>query len=137
MDGFFEKRRKVQLNVLGSDLQLCTCKEDLKKNKNITGFFRDGFCNTGIDDYGIHTVCSIMTNEFLDYSKAVGNDLTTPILEYGFQGLKNGDHWCLCASRWKQAFFDAKAPLVKLESTNILTLSFIDFEMLKQYSLKS
>ena len=137
MDGFFDKKRKDQLNVFGNKLELCNCEKNLNKNNKITGFFRDGFCNTDIQDYGLHTVCSIMTNEFLDYSKLAGNDLSTPIIEYGFPGLKNGDHWCLCASRWKEAFLDGKAPLVKLESTNILTLSIIDLKTLKQFSFQS
>ncbi len=137
MDGFFDKKRKDQLNVLGNKLELCNCQTELIKNTKITGFFRDGFCNTDIQDYGLHTVCCIMTDEFLDYSKKVGNDLSTAIIEYDFPGLKSGDHWCLCASRWKEAFLDGKAPLVKLESTNILTLSIIDIETLKQFSSQS
>ena len=134
MDGFAGKKRKNQLNVLGSELELCNCNTDLLNNNKVTGFFRDGFCKTGVQDSGLHTVCSIMTNEFLEYSISVGNDLTTPVLEYGFQGLESGDHWCLCGLRWKQAFLDGKAPLVKLESTNILTLSIIEIEKLKQYA---
>ena len=122
--------KEMVVNIFGDEIEAC-CYDPM------TGYFRDGFCNTEVQDFGLHTVCSIMTNEFLEYSKAVGNDLSTPMLEYGFEGLESGDHWCLCAARWKQAFLDGKAPLVKLESTNILTLSIIEIEKLKQYALES
>ena len=137
MDGFFKKKRNDQLNVLGNKLELCNCQSELIRNTKITGFFRDGFCNTDDQDFGLHTVCCIMTDEFLDYSKHVGNDLSTPIMEYNFPGLKKDDHWCLCASRGNEAFLNGKAPLVKLESTNILTLSLIDIDTLKKFSLQS
>ena len=115
-----------QKNVLG--LQLAPCSVD-----PLTGFFRDGCCNTGSSDAGTHTVCSIMTEDFLDYSKSVGNDLITPIPQYNFKGLKEGDHWCLCASRWKQAYENGKAPKIILQSTNMHTLSLINLDLLREY----
>jgi len=83
-------------NVLGTELQCC-CTDPM------TGFYRDGFCNTGMGDHGAHTVCAIMTDDFLAFSKSAGNDLSTPMPQYQFPGLKAGDQWCLCASRWQQA----------------------------------
>ena len=136
MDGVYKKGgNNKQLNVLGSYLE--PCKSSKEKNEIVTGFYRDNCCNTGPDDFGLHTVCCIMTKSFLTFSKSVGNDLSTPIMEYNFPGLKKDDHWCLCASRWKEAFLNGKAPLVKLESTNILTLSLIDIDTLKKFSLQS
>ncbi len=117
------------LNVLGQPLELCSCSPN-------TGWYRDGFCKTDQTDFGQHTVCCVMTQSFLTYSKAQGNDLITPAPEYGFQGLKPGDHWCLCAPRWKQAYEDGMAPLVRLEATEISALSVIGIENLLQYSYK-
>lgn len=85
----------------------------------MTGYFRDGFCNTNESDTGRHTVCAIMTNEFLEFSKSKGNDLITARPEFNFPGLKEGDGWCLCVLRWKEAYQAGKAPFVKLESTHI------------------
>jgi uncharacterized protein (DUF2237 family) len=117
-----------QTNVLGSELQDCSI--DL-----MTGFYRDGCCNTGPGDVGTHTVCSIMTDEFLEYSRSKGNDLTTPRPEFDFPGLKAGDAWCLCAMRWEEARQAGCAPRVKLTSTNIKTLEMVEFENLKTHQI--
>jgi len=101
----------------------------------LTGFFRDGCCNTGSNDVGTHTVCAIMTEDFLEFSKAKGNDLSTPRKEFNFPGLKPGDAWCLCALRWIEAKDAGYAPKVRLASTNIKTLEFLDLEELKQYQI--
>ena len=136
MDGFSSGGgNNKQLNVLGGILE--PCNYDLHNDKNIvTGFYRDNCCNTGYDDQGLHTVCCVMTEEFLIYSKSAGNDLSTPILEYSFIGLKEGNLWCLCASRWVEAYQAGKAPKVILESTNIATLSLIELDDLKKHSIK-
>tara|TARA_B100001758_G_C18279768_1_gene540983 strand:- start:157 stop:585 length:429 start_codon:yes stop_codon:yes gene_type:complete len=134
VDGLVGKRRgNYQLNVLGNRLEVCSCLTKKKSFVELTGFFRDGYCNTGPEDFGLHTVCSIMTEDFLDYSKSVGNDLITPIPQYNFKGLKEGDHWCLCASRWKQAYENGKAPKIILQSTNMHTLSLINLDLLREY----
>ncbi len=104
-------------NVLGTDLELCS-------TEPMTGFYRDGSCQTGAGDDGVHTVCARMTTEFLAYSASVGNDLSTPMPEYGFAGLKPGDQWCLCAPRWQEAFEAGAAPGVVLEATHIGTLEW-------------
>ena len=108
-------------NVLGTELTDCS-------HDPVTGFFRDGCCNTGADDYGVHTVCAVMTEEFLRFSKSAGNDLSTP--RNGFSGLNPGDHWCLCASRWQEAYEAGFAPQVNLEATHILTLEWVDTKAL-------
>ncbi|MDT0538850.1 DUF2237 domain-containing protein [Croceitalea sp. P059] len=113
-------------NVLGTDLKPCCYQPK-------TGFYRDGFCRTGPEDVGTHVVCAIMTEEFLVYTKAQGNDLSTPIPMYQFPGLKPGDKWCLCASRWKQAYKAGKAPEVDLEATHEKALEIVDFEMLLEH----
>ncbi len=113
-------------NVLGTDLQSCNCNP-------MTGWYRDGSCHTDPTDLGMHTVCAVMTEAFLTYSKAQGNDLSTPMPQYNFHGLKAGDHWCLCAPRWKQAYDDGMAPLVNLEATEGSTLKIVDLETLKQF----
>ena len=135
MDGFSPRgENNKQLNVLGGILE--PCKSILENNENfVTGFFRDNCCNTGQDDFGLHTVCCVMTKEFLAFSKSVGNDLSTPIPAYNFFGLNEGDFWCLCASRWKEAFNSGKAPKVVIKSTNIATLSIINLEDLQDYSV--
>ena len=117
-----------QTNVLESELQECGIDP-------MTGFYRDGCCNTGPGDVGTHTVCSIMTDEFLEYSRNKGNDLTTPRPEFGFPGLKAGDAWCLCALRWEEARQAGCAPRVKLTSTNIKTLEMVEFEHLKAHQI--
>ena len=118
---------KAVLNVLGEPLEVCSCKP-------LTGWYRDGFCKTDASDIGQHTVCCVMTESFLSYSKAQGNDLSTPMLEYGFPGLKPGDNWCLCAPRWKQAYEDGMAPLVRLKSTEIGALGIIGIELLIEHN---
>ena len=134
MDGLNKRGgNNKQLNVLGSELEPCKSFND--KNEIITGFYRDNCCNTGPDDFGLHTVCCVMTESFLIFSKSVGNDLSTPIPEYNFKGLKAGDHWCLCASRWQEAFEAGNAPKVILRSTNIATISVVKLEHLKKYSV--
>lgn len=110
-------------NVLGTALTACC-------HQPKTGFYRDGFCRTGPQDISRHTVCAIMTAEFLSYSKTQGNDLTTPIPLYQFPGLKPGDKWCLCASRWKQAAQAGVAPPILLEATHEKTLEIVNFDLL-------
>lgn len=114
-------------NVLGTDLKLCS-------KKPLTGYFRDGFCRTDYRDQGRHVVASIMTNEFLEFSKSVGNDLSTPVRLYNFPGLKKGDRWCVCALRWKEAFKAGFAPKVNLEATHEKALEYIPLEDLIQMS---
>ena len=99
----------------------------------LTGFFRDGCCRTTEDDVGTHVVCAVMTEEFLKFSANRGNDLSTPIPEYGFPGLKPGDHWCLCVQRWVEAFTAGMAPLVVLESTSYHALDTVALEVLQLY----
>lgn len=111
-------------NVLGGDLEPC-CYEPL------TGYYRDGHCHTGHGDTGVHTVCAVMTDAFLKFSREQGNDLSTPRPEYEFPGLKSGDKWCLCASRWKDAYDAGMAPRVVLEATHASTLEFASIEELK------
>lgn len=115
------------LNVLGEKLE--TCGTD-----PTTGFYRDGCCNTGPDDLGNHTVCSIVTADFLEYSKARGNDLSTPRPEFGFPGLKPGDSWCLCAGRWQEAFEANCAPRVKLRATHQNALDVCQLNDLKAHT---
>ena len=117
-----------QKNVLDSELQDCGIDP-------MTGFYRDGCCNTGPGDVGTHTVCAIMTDEFLEYSKSKGNDLITPRPEFDFPGLKAGDAWCLCALRWEEARQAGCAPRVKLTSTNIKTLEMVEFDDLKAHQI--
>lgn len=114
-------------NVLGEELQLCCASP-------ITGFFRDGYCRTNHEDRGVHTVCSLLTHEFLVYSKKQGNDLMTPRPEYGFPGLRVGDKWCLCAGRWLEAERAGVAPKVLLEATHMRTLDIVDLETLQNYA---
>lgn len=114
-------------NVLGTELQ--TCSLDPK-----TGFYRDGCCNTGAGDAGVHTLCAVMTEEFLAFSKARGNDLTTPNPMFDFPGLKAGDRWCLCAPRWQEAFEAGMAPQVVLEATHMFTLEFANLADLKAHA---
>tara|TARA_B100001250_G_scaffold408023_1_gene429730 strand:- start:258 stop:638 length:381 start_codon:yes stop_codon:yes gene_type:complete len=116
-------------NVLGSALQSCNCSP-------MTGWYRDGACKTDPADLGMHTVCAVMTDSFLTYSKAQGNDLITPMPQYGFKGLKTGDHWCLCAPRWKEAYEDGMAPMVNLEATEVSTLQIVELEILKKFDFR-
>ena len=112
-------------NVLGEPLAECC-------TKPMTGFYRDGSCNTGPEDFGVHTVCTRVDAAFLEFSKAAGNDLSTPVPEFGFPGLKPGDCWCLCAARWKEAFEADRAPRVKLTATHEATLEIDSLELLKR-----
>ena len=116
------------VNVLGTALQTCSIRP-------MTGFFRDGACNTCAEDTGSHTVCAVMTEEFLAYSKYVGNDLSTPRPEYGFAGLKPGDSWCLCAGRFLQAADEGLAPMVNLDATHRRALEIVPLELLTQYAV--
>ncbi len=102
----------------------------------MTGFYRDGYCRTGIDDTGRHTVCIEVTDEFLVFSKAVGNDLSTPMPQYDFPGLKEGDKWCLCMLRWREALENGMAPRVYLEATHEAALTVVTLEDLKIYAVK-
>jgi uncharacterized protein (DUF2237 family) len=111
------------LNVFGQPLILCS-------TNPMTGFFRDGCCNTNEEDLGMHTVCIVATTEFLAFSKQVGNDLSTPLPQWGFKGLKEGDKWCLCAERFKEAYDNGKAPKVLLEATNEKTLDIVSMDIL-------
>mgnify|MGYP001224520736 FL=1 len=119
----------MELNVLGKPLLLC-CKNP------ITGFFRDGKCRTNFQDFGTHTICAIIDNNFLDYTFKKGNDLITPRPDLKFPGLRSGDKWCLCALRWLEAERQGKAPKVIIESTHIKTLDYIDLKTLLKYSNK-
>jgi uncharacterized protein (DUF2237 family) len=116
------------INVLGGTLQLCSAQP-------VTGFLRDGHCNTCAQDAGSHTVCAIMTAEFLAFSKYLGNDLSTPRPEFNFVGLKEGDIWCLCASRFLQAHEEGFAPKIKPESTHLRALEIVPLEVLERYYL--
>lgn len=118
-----------ELNVLGTPLKSCS-------QSPRTGFFRDGYCRTCFEDRGIHTVCAQMTSEFLEFSKSCGNDLTTPIEEFCFPGLQEADLWCLCASRWLEAYRQGRAPMVDLEATHEETLAIIPLEALKEFAIK-
>jgi uncharacterized protein len=112
------------LNVLGTEIEPCS-------TAPMTGFFRDGCCNTGPMDRGLHTVCATMTAEFLALSKYLGNDLSTPRPEFGFPGLKPGDQWCLCASRFLQAHEEGAAPKVRLAATHQATLAIVALDILR------
>ncbi|MGE9269264.1 MAG: DUF2237 family protein [Verrucomicrobiales bacterium] len=112
-------------NVLGGPLQACS-------NSPLTGFFRDGCCNTSAEDSGMHTICAVMTSEFLAFSAAAGNDLGTPHPEYGFPGLKPGDRWCLCLSRWQEACRFGCAPPVVLDATHASVVEFLDLDTLRK-----
>jgi uncharacterized protein len=115
-------------NVFGEPL--ATCGQD-----PLTGFYRDGCCNTGYDDVGIHVVCAQLTREFLAFSRARGNDLSTPAPEVGFPGLEPGDRWCLCAGRWKEAFDAGVAPPVVLAATHEEAVAVVPLEILKRHAL--
>lgn len=113
-------------NVLGDDLVACGMDP-------ITGFYRDGCCETGPEDAGVHTVCAVMTDEFLEFSKSRGNDLSTPRPEFGFAGLRTGDSWCLCASRWAEAKEANMAPSVILEATHARSLEWSSLDELRAH----
>ncbi len=115
-------------NVLGSRLESCSISP-------MTGFFRNGCCDTSPEDAGSHTVCAVMTDEFLKFSKASGNDLSTPMPDYGFPGLKAGDRWCLCAPRWQEAFEAGQAPRVVLRATHEGALDYCALADLKRFAV--
>lgn len=115
-------------NVYGEPLEICSMEP-------VTGFTRSGSCETGNQDLGSHTVCAVMTEQFLQYSQACGNDLSTPVPEFGFAGLKPGDQWCLCAARWKEAFDAGMAPKVRLMGTHEKALQVVDLQDLKKYAV--
>ena len=120
--------RRPSRNVLGGPLETCSIKP-------MTGFFRNGCCDTGAEDRGSHTVCVVMTAEFLAFSKAQGNDLSTPMPEYGFPGLKPDDRWCLCAPRWQEALEAGQAPRVALRATHEGALDYCSLADLKRYAV--
>ena len=115
------------LNVFDEPLETCS-------DKPLTGFFRDGCCNTGEDDTGSHTVCIAATREFLEYSRFRGNDLSTPMPEYNFPGVQPGDRWCLCAARWLEAYAAGMAPKVHLRRTHKRALEVVPLELLRQFA---
>lgn len=117
----------VPLNVLGEPLELCSCSPR-------TGWYRDGYCRSDATDLGRHTVCCVVNEAFLSYSRAQGNDLSTPMPAYDFPGLKPGDHWCVCAPRWLQAHDDGMAPPVRLAATEQSTLEVIDLALLQAHA---
>jgi uncharacterized protein (DUF2237 family) len=117
-----------QRNVLGGELQPCSFDP-------MTGFYRTGRCENHGDDPGMHTVCCRVTAEFLEFSKAAGNDLSTPMPQYGFAGLRPGDRWCVCAARWKEAFDAGAACDVVLESTHLSTLEYVDLADLQRHAV--
>lgn len=114
-------------NVLGGALETCS-------TSPLTGFYRNGCCDTGAEDLGVHTVCAVMTEEFLEFSASVGNDLSTPRPELGFAGLSAGDRWCLCASRWAEALEAGVAPPVVLAATHARTLEWSDLAHLREHA---
>jgi uncharacterized protein (DUF2237 family) len=118
----------MALNVLGTPLQTCS-------TDPLTGFYRDGCCSTGGDDAGVHVVCARVTAEFLEFSKAAGNDLSTPRPEFGFAGLKPGDQWCLCASRWAEALEAGMAPPVVLAATHMRALEWCSLDDLRAHAI--
>lgn len=124
-----EDPRAGARNVLGGKLETCSLKP-------LTGYMRDGCCNTMDEDVGVHTVCVRVTAEFLAFSRARGNDLSTPAPQYDFPGLKPGDRWCLCAARWKEALIAGSAPDVVLAATHEKTLEFVTLAQLKAHAAK-
>lgn len=115
-------------NVLGTPLQTCS-------TKPLTGFYRNGCCDTGADDVGLHLVCTQVTAEFLAHQREIGNDLSTPYPMYGFPGLRPGDRWCVCVERWKQSLQAGVAAPVVLEATHISTLEYVDLEDLQRHAI--
>lgn len=120
--------REEDVNVVGGSLLPCS-------TDPLTGFYRNGCCDTGGDDLGVHVVCAQVTAEFLAFSASVGNDLSTPHPEYGFAGLRPGDSWCLCASRWQEAFEAGAAPKVRLRATHVAALEWIALADLRAHAL--
>jgi len=120
-----DSSQRTATNVVGGPLEDCS-------RDPMTGWFRDGCCNTGPGDMGVHTVCAIVTDDFLEFSKSAGNDLSTPRPEFGFVGLKDGDGWCVCAPRWQEAFDAGHAAPVRLKATHIATLEWCSLDALKE-----
>jgi uncharacterized protein len=123
-----ELGREPDVNVVGGELLPCS-------TAPLTGFFRDGCCATGPEDLGSHTVCSVMTDEFLEFSRATGNDLSTPRPQWGFEGLQAGDRWCVCASRWEEARRAGTAPPVLLEATHVAALEVCSLADLRAHAV--
>jgi uncharacterized protein (DUF2237 family) len=118
----------AQINVLGDELQSCS-------RDPMTGYYRTGCCENHGDDPGLHVVCVVLTDEFLEYSKAAGNDLSTPMPQYGFAGLHQGEQWCLCASRWQEALEAGAAPQVRLASTHVSALEYSSLADLRAHAV--
>ena len=133
MTGVDDDTDEVSINVLGTRLQPCCT--NVRDTGIGTGFYRNGYCSTGEQDLGRHTVCVRVTKEFLNFSRSVGNDLSTPFPEYMFPGLQDGDIWCLCAQRWVQAYEAGMAPQVYLQSTHEKTLTYAPFDILREYGI--
>jgi uncharacterized protein (DUF2237 family) len=119
---------QTQINVLGTELQSCSLEP-------ITGYYRTGCCENHGDDPGMHVVCAVMTDEFLEFSKAAGNDLSTPMPQYGFAGLRDGDQWCLCAPRWQEALEAGAAPKVRLSATHVSALEYSSLADLRAHAV--
>ena len=119
---------QTQINVLGTELQSCSIDP-------ITGYYRTGCCENHGDDPGMHVVCAVMTDEFLEFSKAAGNDLSTPMPQYGFAGLRDGDQWCLCAPRWQEALEAGAAPNVRLNATHVSALEYTSLADLRSHAV--
>eukprot|EP00547_Thalassionema_nitzschioides_P010475 CAMPEP_0194225294 /NCGR_PEP_ID=MMETSP0156-20130528/39314_1 /TAXON_ID=33649 /ORGANISM="Thalassionema nitzschioides, Strain L26-B" /LENGTH=156 /DNA_ID=CAMNT_0038957201 /DNA_START=207 /DNA_END=677 /DNA_ORIENTATION=- len=123
----------TSVNVLGTPLESCCA--NVRESGIGTGFYRNGYCSTGEQDLGRHTVCVRVSEKFLQFSKGVGNDLSTPVPQYAFPGLEEGDIWCLCAERWVQAYQAGMAPKLFLHATHEKSLSYIPFEILREYAI--
>lgn len=133
MDDTNENQGSSSTNVLGTSLTPCCT--NVRDTGIGTGFYRNGFCSTGEQDLGRHTVCVEVTDDFLEFSKSVGNDLSTPAPQFMFPGLKGGDVWCLCAQRWAQAYNAGKAPKLFLQATHEKTLDHVPFEVLRMFAI--
>lgn len=127
MADFMAMTMDESLNVFGEKLEVCG-------ENPVTGYYRDGKCNTCKEDVGSHTVCIQASKEFLEFSRFRGNDLSTPVPEFNFKGIKPGDSWCLCAARWLEAFENGMAPKVQLSRTHQKALEIVPFELLKKYA---
>ena len=119
---------KQQLNLFNEIIEECSCEP-------LTGFFRTGCCDTSDQDLGSHTVCALITEDFLKFSIAKGNDLSTPVPQYNFPGLKEGDRWCLCANRWLEAYKSDSAPAIIAKATNLKALDIIPMEIIKEFAI--
>jgi uncharacterized protein (DUF2237 family) len=117
----------MALNVLGTELKSCSMEP-------VTGYFRDGCCHASAEDRGMHTLCAVMTEDFLAFTRLRGNDLPTPRPEFGFPGIKPGDRWCLCVARWKEAWEGGSAPPVVMEATHASVLEFLDMDCLQTHA---